>query len=95
MGRKKENNYFDMFIQAVTYSCQAADMLKEKGIDFSYPFCLGSTNAPEQAEGLREIMWNQLADKNCECLEIGGTVGVHAGPNCAGLGCFLAEPQDK
>ena len=72
-----------------------ADMLKEKGIDFSYPFCLGSTNAPEQAEGLRKIMWNQLADKNCECLEIGGTVGVHAGPNCAGLGCFLAEPQDK
>lgn len=44
MGRKKENNYFDMFIQAVTYSCQAADMLKENFISFDpeqLPACHG------------------------------------------------------
>ena len=34
MARKKENNYFEMFVEAVTYSCQAADMLKEDFLNF-------------------------------------------------------------
>lgn len=34
MARKNENNYFTMFAEAVSYSCTAADMLKEDFTDF-------------------------------------------------------------
>ena len=34
MARKNENNYFTMFEEAVSYSCKAADMLKEDFTDF-------------------------------------------------------------
>lgn len=34
MARKNENNYFTMFAEAVSYSCKAADMLKEDFTDF-------------------------------------------------------------
>lgn len=34
MARKNENNYFKMFAEAVSYSCKAADMLKEDFTDF-------------------------------------------------------------
>ena len=34
MARKNENNYFKMFAEAVSYSCTAADMLKEDFTDF-------------------------------------------------------------
>lgn len=34
MARKNENNYFNMFAEAVSYSCKAADMLKEDFTDF-------------------------------------------------------------
>ena len=34
MARQNENNYFTMFAEAVSYSCKAADMLKEDFTDF-------------------------------------------------------------
>ena len=34
MARKNENNYFTMFAEAVSYSCKAADMLKEDFLNF-------------------------------------------------------------
>ena len=34
MARKNENNYFKMFAEAVSYSCKAADILKEDFTDF-------------------------------------------------------------
>ena len=55
MGRKKENNYFDMFIQAVTYSCQAADMLKENFISFDpeqLPACMEALHHIEHTADL-------------------------------------------
>ena len=55
MGRKKENNYFDMLIQAVTYSCQAADMLKENFISFDpeqLPACMEALHHIEHTADL-------------------------------------------
>ena len=55
MGRKKENNYFDMFNHAVTYSCQAADMLKENFISFDpeqLPACMEALHHIEHTADL-------------------------------------------
>lgn len=69
-----------------------ADMLEREGVSVRYPLCLGSTNAPEQLKNFSSLV-KKLTKKApvAGSVEIGPTVGVHAGPNCVGIGCFLAN----